>query len=104
MDILRILLVIFLVLFGLMAEVSGFIAVVAFIDLLITPELFPNPEQVMGISAAMFVMGNIIVVGTALSRMKWISEFGEKRVSGSGVGMKDKPKWWQDFGIDLNHD
>lgn len=105
MDILRVLVVIFLFLFALTAEVSGFIAVIALVDLLITPELFPNPGQVMGISAAMFVMGNIIVVGAVLSRLKWISEFGEKRVGFDvGVGMKDKPKWWQDFGIDLDDD
>jgi hypothetical protein len=106
MDILRILFLILLVLFALTAEASGLVAVAALIDLLITPELFPNPGQVMGIAVAMFVMGNIIVVGAALSRLEWISEFGEERVGFDvGVGMKDKPKWWQDFGVDLNdHD
>lgn len=93
MNILRVLLVIFLVLVGLSAEISGFIGVIALVDLLITPELFPNPGKVMGIAAAVFLIGNVVFIAVALSRMEWLSSY-EMHATGllSNYGKKRKNK------------
>lgn len=91
MNILRILLVTFLFFTGLIAEVSGFIGVIAIVDLMIVPELFPSPGKVLGITAALFLVGNVVFIGVALYSMEWLSSY-EMHATGllSNFGKKRK--------------
>lgn len=81
------------------SEMCGFIALAAFIDLMIIPELFAKPAVMLAVCASLFVIGNIICFIQFYFLGEWILN-GRREIKPSRqISLPGMPKWFTDWGL-----